>query len=649
MGMSSAPSRILGVTRNAILGVLALAALLLTLGTWFRFGTEHRTVTVPAEPQAPTRSSPAPPELREALVETESGLDPDLPPEHPEEPEATYEAPSGPVVLLGDAIRVEADGLESVSEDGRFLLSWRRGAVHEKREVEVQGGSWTAEVPADVLLHVRDMTLGGVPISLETDEFPVPSDRHLSLRGSGLHSVLLHVVSSRSRELEGVEVWLADTISSGSGHHPGAAPKGEAILQGVDSPVLVPPRFDSLDIGTRYFVRAEGHAWEAIQLDHRMGGERTLVLPEAGALEVQLLGNADWLEPVVRLWPPDAGLHEAIAYAVRRPDADDRAVFESLAPGPYRVSVERGWASRRVSYGGANVIAVSGERLLVEIRVTPPNRPVETHLSGTLILPLAWEREGLKIVIAGEGQTESWMERRELPMLALGAVPALSADCEAFSFATELPMAGNYRLEVDPTTVRRLFRVPEEGLEGVEVRVPPPATAEVRVVDDASGDEIAVDSIFWSAPHVEGILSTPLHSAPANALSGRPFFRAPEGPIVLRMRDRSLLLVDEQARLELAPGHNELEVRVQRLIGVHFTFKDGNAEVPWDWSWRLSAIRDDGLRDRSRSIGILWFLEEGVYALRTEGIPGYRSIDGTVIDVVRDEGLIEVEVPLVRE
>ena len=99
----------------------------------------------------------------------------------------------------------------------------------------------------------------------------------------------------------------------------------------------------------------------------------------------------------------------------------------------------------------------------------------------------------------------------------------------------------------------------------------------------------------------------------------------------------------------MIPGDNLLELRVQRLIGVRFTFRDGEATVPWSWSWRVSAHREDGVQDRARSIGILWFLEGGTYELRSEGIPGFQPIDGIKLDVVGGATLTDVVIDLVRE
>jgi len=562
-----------------------------------------------------------------------------------------------PVILNGAAIRVEAGGAEDVSADGGFVMVWRRGAEIEPVEVEVLGGLWSVEVPPDAGLYVRGLVLDGIPVTLEDDDFSVPADRFLTLRGLGRHAVLLHVLSGDESELRGVEIWNGPQSFPTDTRHPGADPTGEPVVRGAASPVLVPPRLDSMRADTQYFVRAPGHAWGSIALDHSAAGERTLALRPECALEVELLGSADWLEPEVRLWPPGASKWAAYAYAARKPDAEGRAVFESLVPGTYFASVERGWADRRTSYGSATVEVIAGERITLPLTVRLPPRPETVVVSGTLTLPLAWERTGLKLLFAGEGATEKWLtEDREVPLtemtlLAETAGSSAPPDAgEVYAFEVELPTAGSYKLEVFPLLVRRLLKVPAAGLDGVDVVVPQPADVEVRVTDDATGEPIEVESIYWSSPPIDGIVATPLFRARADPGHGRLVFRAPAAEIRLSPTHRSLLPVDEGERFLLQPGPNSLEFRVHQQIGVHFTFKDGDSVVPWEWSWRLSAHRIDGEgRDRSRSVAILWFLEPGTYELRTQGIPGFESIDGFRIEVAAGRELIEVEVPLVRE
>jgi len=650
------------MTRSRDMGLVSLIALASLLGgAWFFFGG-RQTVDGPlpeaqreGEPPNSVRSESAAraPE-RERLLS-----DPVVEPDPEPAPERI--APSGraePVTLNGVAIRSEEDGVEHAGDDGSFRVSWRSGGDQESRDVEILGGSWSLVVPPDVGLYLSEMRLGGVPITLEQEHYTVPPDHFLTLRGRARQDVRLHVVSSiDGRELTGVEVWPGPYGFPTDVKHPGATPEGEPVLERATSPVRIPPPEKSWKSAFQYFVRAPGHAWGSIALDHGAGGERTLVLAASARLEVELIGNAGWLEPEVRLWPPDASQWDVYAYAAREPDAEDRAVFDSLAPGTYLASVERGWADRRESYGSALVDVVAGETITLPLTVSLPERPTSVRVSGTLTLPFVWERDGMKLTFSGEGATEKWLpQEKALPLeemtpLAAEAGFALPHDAsEVYAWGIELPVAGSYALDVYPLLVRSLLKVPAGGLEGVDLVVPMPADVEVTVLDAESGAEIPVDALFWSPPPIDGIIATPLYRAVPDPERGRPVFRAPAGEIRLAPVSRGLLPVDEEQTYTVEPGENSLEFRVQQQIGVRFTFRDGEATVPWDWSWRLSAHRVDGEgRDRSRSIGILWFLEEGTYELRSNGIPGFESIDGTRIEVVAGQGLIDVEVSLTRE
>ena len=273
-----------------------------------------------------------------------------IPPEASQaEPEAAVElAPeaSSPIVLHGAAIRQDEGGLEYHGEDGSFVLSTVHAGKAQTRVVEILGGAWSTELPASELVQIRELVLGDVPITLERREFVVPGDRFLELRGLGLRSIVLHVRSAANEApLSGIDVWPAMHIFASGLRHPGAEPEGTPLVRNVTSPVTIAPNKDSWRGSRQVFVHAPGHAWGSIDLDHSSGGERVLLLAPATSLTVELLGSADWLEPKIRLWPPDASRHAAYPFAEQPSDDQDRATFTALPPGTYLVSVERGWAT----------------------------------------------------------------------------------------------------------------------------------------------------------------------------------------------------------------------------------------------------------------------------------------------------------------
>jgi hypothetical protein len=638
----------------ALLGLGLLASILIL--AWKLGGADEAPPSAaPRKETTPLGASPRAWELVEVRPEREAvapgALEPEPPaPEDP--PPAREPRRSGLVVLNGAAVRVDSDGIEHAGDDGGFHLFWSRGADRGPHQVEVLAGSFSVEVPSDVSLYVRDLVLGGKPLRLDVRDITVPAERFVTLRGTEMHDVLLHVLSSADRrELEGVEVWPGPYGIPTAVRHPGEEPQGEPIARAASSPVPIPPSSRAFRSSSQYFVRAPGHAWGSVAIDHAAGGERTLVLEPACALTIELIGNAEWLEPEVRLWPPDASKSAGYAFAAREPDSEDRAVFEFLPPGTYIASVERGWAGQRESYGRAEVSLLPGERAHVTVRVDLPERPTGVTAAGTLTLPSSWGVDGLKLVLSGEGETQKWApERIELGWAAMAALPDGPRAERRRAWRIELPTSGSYRLVVLPLAYRRLLEVPAGGLEGVDLDVPQPADVEVRVVDVDSGEQIEVESMYWSGARVEGLRGGALYTAVADPETGRVRFRAPAGDIQVHTKGSTLMLVGRDGSFTVEPGPNLLEVAVHRQIGVRFAFKDGEAAVPWSWDWRLGAHRLDGqARDESRSIGMLWFQQEGTYELRSNGIPGYQSIDGTRFEVVAGQGVIEVEVQLVRE
>jgi hypothetical protein len=294
----------------------------------------------------------------------------------------------------------------------------------------------------------------------------------------------------------------------------------------------------------------------------------------------------------------------------------------------------------------------------VRIPVELPDERHAVQVGGTLALGAGWDADSVRLVVTAQGEASAWSEAPiELAWSAMSPLDDATSDVDRTrAWRIELPTAGSFAIEVEPRLLRALLEVPPEGLEDVALVVPPAARVEVRVVDHTSDEEIAVESLYWSPTPIDGIVGTPLYTVGAASKSGRVTFFAPAGPVQIQPRDQALSVTLDEARhgeiptFELAPGRNDVELRVLRQIGVRFTFRDGDAVVPWSWQWRLRAVKPDGsARDVARSIGILWFRNEGVYELFSEKMPGYASIDHTPIDVRAGSGIVDVDIRLRRE
>jgi hypothetical protein len=531
-----------------------------------------------------------PPSDEVLLAVTEAGDDrhvresvasqPSLPALESEPPAPLVTEEREKVVLNGAAVRVDGEGVEHAGDSGSFAIAARRGSNLDRLQVEVVGGRWSAEVYPDAQLHIFNLILDGKSLLLRTEDYNVPEGLFLTVEGVERHQVQLRVLSAADEsDLVGIEIWPGPYSFPTAIRHPGPEPAGEVVLRGGSSPVIIPAPKKAWRSALQYFVRAPGFAWNTIAIDHSASGERVVRLQPESSLEIQLIGNADWLDPEVRLWPPEASKWEAYAYSKGKPDEEGRVLFTSLAPGTYKASVERGWADRRTSYGSATVTVEAGEQAALSIQVELPEQPVPVTVSGTLSIPAGWTRRDMKLVFAGESDTEKWLtDELEHQESSMKVLPKGAAGEARFAWSVELPLAGSYRVQVNPLSVRRLLEVPKGGLEGVEMVIPPPADVEVRVIDDANGEEIPVEALNWSMPRVEGIVATPIYVATVNSVTGRVSFRAPSGEVLITPKGYSLATVERPPSFEVAPGPNVIDLRVHRQIGVRFTFFDGEGE-----------------------------------------------------------------------
>jgi hypothetical protein len=220
-----------------------------------------------------------------------------------------------------------------------------------------------------------------------------------------------------------------------------------------------------------------------------------------------------------------------------------------------------------------------------------------------------------------------------------------------------LPAPGRYELWIYPMTEHRVFDVPPQGLDGVELVVPAPAEVRVRFVDAASGAPVDVERLQWGPRPDERLLGTYLFTALRDPLLGLVAFRAPAGTIRVWPKDWSLVLEDEDELHELHPGENALDVRVHRQALVHLRFLDGAAQIPWSFTWGIGAKRlgdvdpEGAAEDVARGDGKLWFREPGTYRLfARHGIPGFRELPETLFDVsLVDAQEQTIDVHLTRE
>ena len=240
--------------KQAVLAFVLLA--LVAGGVWLARlsrGGRERAAAVEAAPAKPEdalaakaelvlASTPEPvvrEEVPAAAVETREV------PELAQEP-ASAEKPGLP--LSGTIVVVDENGSKHPAEDGSFsfvLWSGNSGAWHE---VEVQGGRWSTELPAEPAidaLGVEAVQLGGratLYVAEAGERFPVPADGWLVLHVRWPPASLLHVRDRQTgRELDPVFLTEVNDDWPKDFGHPGAAAQDARDLG--PSPVRIPPAY----------------------------------------------------------------------------------------------------------------------------------------------------------------------------------------------------------------------------------------------------------------------------------------------------------------------------------------------------------------------------------------------------------------------
>ena len=612
-------------------------------------------------------------------------------PEDSEEPAA--------IPIEGTLTVLDLEGNEHANESGVFeLVLWVKntGDIHE---VTVRNGKWTAEAPPSVQLGVQGFRLGGRPAYVDEDRVPVPGDGTLHIRARWAPVARLRVkAADTGADLTGIEVVSGRDFDVGDQDHPGPCSPEDVVLADARSPIEFGHEEEDVKAGTRkYWVRAPGYAWGRIAIDHRSGGERVLVLEPAAGVEVSLAGLRPGSRAVVRLRECIEGAREerrSLLQELRRalgkvegvseasldaadvdleeklagveltpmardilekmedlnterfvveaaPDADGSARIEGVAPGRYRLTVEIGSRWRKPAALAEAVVDLGAgeiERVSLALK-EPPARPSPVPVAGTLRVPEAWGPIRPRIRLhardadEGDGDDETAEERRHR-LRNLRALP-VEGEPEVLRWdAGKLP-PGRYEFTVDDVGYGTLIAVGPEGDSGMKLELPEPVDREIRLVDVETGEEARVNTLQWSLAVVDGFLSSIDNEVSRDERMGRFRFRAPGGKLRLRLDSDEYSLDDGDH--EIHAGESVL--RVRRTCGIRLSVKEGEARVPWDWSWGVPRAREVGGEGRATSWGEksgafrVEVTRPGTYELSFPSIRGYETIPSRRIEV----------------
>lgn len=589
--------------------------------------------------------------------------------EDPEQTEATHAAAPDeqePLVTVGGRVLVvDEQGVERPAGGGSFLLrTWEgRRSTEQPRSVPIDAGRWTADVPTGRTLQATEVALDGLDVLLvrfgDTDTVPgahiapVPDDGVLDIVVRTVRSSVLIVRSARTGlDLSDVELRACGGWRHGDGPHEPEDDEDCVAFDGLSSPIDL----DEVVVATLgrlascvLWARAPGHAWGTLEADFRLGGERLLVLDDAGGLEVLVRGVRRADRPVVRVFTAD----EADDTPVReRPLLEDGTLtFPSLAPGSYRVAAQLGeWYREPHDLASATVEVRPGATSTTTLLLEFAGEIVRAPLAGRLVVPAAWEVERVfltaKLLDTPVGGQQARMSLHDASLEPVPDAP----DTRSWRFPDVQP--GRWELGVHEPSFSIVVDVPPEGREDVLVEIPPPATVDLTIRDAGTGELADIARILWNPRRPEGVTGGSLESVDRDPDTGRFLFRAPRGEVVVRIHEPAYAFFMET--LVVGPGRSVHELELSRACGITLVLHDGETTVPWDHAWGMPHLARAGeeanglrgMRPGADDLGIT-VAEPGAWQLTLPEIPGFEAVAERTVEVPA-AGYAEVVVELVR-
>lgn len=558
------------------------------------------------------------------------------------------------IKLIGTITVLDESGIEHTSENGRidFVLWMGTGGLH--RMVTVTNGRWSATIPPDVELGVDDIRLGGRVAIMEGEKrindkrFPIPPTGFLALTAQWPPIPVLHFIAADTgEELDSVE--LHEVAGLCYDKNPNNVRKVK-ICTNARSPIDMAEIIkdtDELNWGIKvYFARSPGYCWKRVEVDFRRGCEYFLKLYPCGDLEVVITGYQEGTRPGLSIW--NIGEYETYrSFDIRK---DGPISVESIPVGTYLVCAELGEMSINsyimeedsIILGKGEVDVLAGQTSSIILSLRAPPEVVKVPLKGTLVIPPAWEydRVTMKAEILNvpvyDGLTAINFSNRESSPTHVRIGPSIrhylieylpleqKKDNEnVYSWNAGSVQPGLYEFSVKPMAYVTRRKVGPEGLTDAVITVAPPARVAIRVVDDMTGVEIKVDSLYWQFRPPEPFVNcTTGGKAKVNEKTGLFEFEAPLGQIGIEISSDYYYIPGLSGHtLTVHPGNNGHTIRVFKCCGFDLILRDGNVTLPYNIDWFLEPIKAD-----EEEFAICWSCPhvEG-RRFRIEGPPGlYR-------------------------
>jgi hypothetical protein len=536
-------------------------------------------------------------------------------------------AEEGTVELIGHFDVLDRDGKVHPAEDGKFtLVKWRESSgLHD--EVEVRQGSWRVRVPMEARLGYVEIELGGRPACLETGcdtQIDIPASGRIALVVRWLPSTLLHVRNAQSRlELDGVETFKSSDWMTNFDAHPGLVRKEDVQSLGP-SPVILGPRLTSSQSRRTLFVRAQGHAWNKVEIDDALGGDRIVDLSPAGSLDLSLTAPDGIIPPGLQLrLRPAEDLSGRTTLSVPF-DAQFSFAFDSIAAGSYVASAELGERWDAVMRASAPVEVLAGHRTQVLLELQSEPEVEKARMAGTLHVPRELQLENPRLTL----------KLLDTPVLGQDSYQSLqltasaSRDGGLWSWSAAGLQTGRYQIWMMELEWGVVVNLPETGLTDVHLELPLPAQVRVTTSDADTGLPVEVDEVLWYCRWPEGVNGSGLEDA-KRAARDLWTLRAPRTTVVLHVWDPQFEFVEQE--VDLTAGDADVSLSLRRACGLVLSLLDGTTVLPWtdEFAAEFEPVDHDG---RATWSGRGPNLRQGVsapglYRVQVTAIPGYLPIE----------------------
>ncbi len=557
---------------------------------------------------------------------------------------APSQDPPGQVTIQGSVVL--ADDARRAPEFGTFTLYLNYAQGPTPIEVDVKRGRWSIQVRGDFAdIAVGRMRLEDRVAHCDREFDKLPATHWLDLEAHWVNRDVLHVVSKSSgvEFTRGIELVASENLvyPERTDWRVGRDLASPIELPEFDEHSIVPDRWRA---HRSWWVRVAGYAWQRVDVDHAKGGTWTAELETGGDVLVTLSANEKKTDLALRL---EHGVEIGRA-ASSLSTSTEPYVIESLAPGSYRIVVERFVAGATAELASRDAIVVAGKitELAFDLSKIAPTGNL-MPLFGTLRVPSAWNSSGFAFELER-------LDGFQLRYQAIDTPDLVRVDGELSRWTAGVVPAGRYMAFIKPFLVSFVFDYDPVGASDFALVVPPPADVCVKLVDRRSHRQVTDENLGWYGnPPAESSDIVPQHIAFSEARGGY-CFTAPVGDIVLCTSE-----ADDQNPFKLAhivAGANVIELTVNDYVRIRvFATVDGRRvawpeEPPVD----VRVVESGETRHARQTFWHRDYIDVGVDVAGRYRIELYDLFDelryepaSVEVDAL-DDRIVEVEIPLKR-